>query len=365
MAEMAVMSRPRAASITFAGTVDTSAPNGTAGTWLIDPVTLNIGTAEAAVIVTALGNGTSVNAQATTTTNLTAAIDSSDQVTTATLAFGDQGAPDGLTINLAATIAIGTNQTLIGQGTTVNVASTGLIQNGIDVALAGTSTTVNVAAGTFSEDVNFNKQLILAFDSITGTTVTSLSAPDSSTIRALTGILTATNGIVVQAPVVLGTTQFTTSDATVRFTKAVNGTNGEQTLTINAGTGQVRFDTTVGSTTSLQLVDITGGTIITNGVTTSGGQQYTGAAQLSGDYSAGVTIGITFRVTGAATLSSNTAIAATADGGSIDFQSTVDGSSSLTINASPSTLTFSGAVGRTTALTGLTITGDRAIVKSW
>ena len=237
------------ASIAFAGTVDTSAPNGSGGTWLIDPDTLNIGATEAATIVTALGNGTSVNAEATTTTNLNSAIDSSAQVTTATLTFGDEGAPTGLTINLNAAITLGSNQTLTGQGTTVNVASTGLIQNGIDVALAGTSTRVNVAAGTFSEDVNFNKQLILSFDSNTGVTINSLSAPDSSTLRAMLGILTATNGFAIQSPMVLGTSQLATSSANVRFTKAVDGTSSDQTLSINAGTGQVRFDSTIGSTT--------------------------------------------------------------------------------------------------------------------
>ena len=346
------------ASITFAGTVDTSAPNGVAGTWLIDPDTLNIGTTEAAQIVTALGNGTSVNAQATTTTNLNAAIDSSAQATTATLAFGDEGAPTGLTINLNSTIALGSNQTLIGQGTTVNVASTGLIQNGIDVALTGTSTTVNVAAGTFSENVSFDKQLILSFDSNTGVTVTSLSAPDSSTQGAMLGILTATNGILIQSPMVLATSQLATSNAQVRFTKAVDGTNSDQTLTINAGTGLVRFDSTIGSTTSLQIVDITGGTIVTNGVTTSGGQRYTGAAQLSGTYSAGLSNGITFRVTGAATLSGNTTITATTGGGSIDFQSTVDGTNGLTVDASSSTITFSGAVGGSAAPTSINLGGS-------
>ena len=351
------------ASIAFAGTVDTSAPNGSGGTWLIDPDTLNIGATEAATIVTALGNGTSVNAEATTTTNLNSAIDSSAQVTTATLTFGDEGAPTGLTINLNAAITLGSNQTLTGQGTTVNVASTGLIQNGIDVALAGTSTRVNVAAGTFSEDVNFNKQLILSFDSNTGVTINSLSAPDSSTLRAMLGILTATNGFAIQSPMVLGTPQLATSSANVRFTKAVDGTSSDQTLSINAGTGQVRFDSTIGSTTSLQIVDITGDTIITNGVTTSGGQRYTGAAQLSGDYSAGVSSGITFRVTGAATLSGATAITATTGGGTINFQSTVDGSNSLTISASSSTITFSAAIGRTTALTFTSITGSAVSVQ--
>ena len=352
------------ASITFAGSVDASAPNGASGTWLIDPTTLDIGTTEAAQIVTALSNGTSVNAEATTTTNLNAAIDSSAQATTATLAFGDEGSPTGLTINLNAAITLGSNQTLTGQGTTVNVASTGLIQNGIDVALTGTSTTVNVAAGTFSEDVNFNKQLILSFDSNTGVTINSLSAPDSSTQGAMLGILTATNGIAIQSPMVLGTSQLATSNALVRFTKAVDGSSSDQTLTINAGTGQVQFDSTIGSTTSLQIVDITGGTIITNGVTTSGGQRYTGAAQLSGNYSAGVSSGITYRVTGAATLSGATAITATTGGGTIDFQSTVDGSNSLTISASSSTTTFSGAMGGTTALTFIDITGSTTSVQN-
>ena len=349
-------------SITFSGTVDASAPNGKAGTWLIDPDTLNIGASQAAQIVTALGNGTNVNAEATTTTNLNAAIDSSGQGTTATLGFGDEGAPTGLTINLNAPITLGSNQTLTGQGTTVNVASTGLVQNGIAVALSGTSTTVNVAAATFNEDVTIDKQLILAFDSSTGSTVNSLASPNSSTSIGISGKVTATNGIALQTPLVLaGTTQFTTSDALARFTKTVNGS---ETLTINAGTGQVQFDSTVGNSIAPDAIDVTGGTIITNGVTTSGGQRYTGDAQLSGNYSAGETSDITFRVSGAVSLNDATSITASSGNGSIDFQSTVNGSNSLTINASSSTITFSSAMGGTAALTFIDIDGSAISVQN-
>ena len=63
---------------------------------------------------------------------------------------------DAPTISLNAPITLASAQTLAGTGTTVNVASSGLIQNGVDVALDG-GATVNVAAGTYNENVVIDK----------------------------------------------------------------------------------------------------------------------------------------------------------------------------------------------------------------
>lgn len=129
------------------------------GSVLFDPITLTIGAGEAATLVSSLAGGGTVIAQASERIIVNAAIDSSAQVGGGTLYLKDEGGTAGLQIDLNQKITLGTNQTLKGDGTIVNVASTGLIQNGVDSALAGA--TVNVAAGTFAENVRVTKGLIL------------------------------------------------------------------------------------------------------------------------------------------------------------------------------------------------------------
>jgi filamentous hemagglutinin family protein len=135
--------------------VDTSAPHGATGAWSIDPIDLVVGDSEAAAFVGNLATtNTSITASNSITVNST--IDSSAQTNSNTLTLADEDANGLLTVNLNAAIKLGANQHLTGQANLVNVASTGLIQNGIDVALAG-GATVNVAAGTYNESVVINK----------------------------------------------------------------------------------------------------------------------------------------------------------------------------------------------------------------
>jgi|GEM_PF-6481065 len=139
------------------GSTELSAGEG--GHILLDPETADID--DATAIVSGLGNGSDVTVEATQTVNVNTAIDTSAQGTNATLAINDEDANNDLTVNLNALIDLGANQTLTGQGTTVNVNHTadGGIQNGIDVAAAGGST-VNLAPGTYnvSNTIDMNKQ---------------------------------------------------------------------------------------------------------------------------------------------------------------------------------------------------------------
>ncbi len=132
---------------------------GQGGTIVYDPHTLNIDAAAAASLVVSLGGGGTIIAQARNTINVNAAIDSSAQANVATLRLKDQNSNGFLRVNLNDTIVLGASQNLIGDGTEVNVASTGLIQNGVDVSASGA--TVNVADGTYNEYILVDKALTL------------------------------------------------------------------------------------------------------------------------------------------------------------------------------------------------------------
>ncbi|MEM9767768.1 MAG: filamentous hemagglutinin N-terminal domain-containing protein [Cyanobacteria bacterium P01_D01_bin.71] len=128
-------------------TVDAS---GGGGHILLDPATLDVDAAAAATVVSGLNTG-DVTLEASDAINVNAAIDSSAQGNNNTLTLADENSDNNLAINLNALISLGANQTLTGDGTTVNVNITdaGIVQNGVDVAAA--NGTVNLAAGTYQE----------------------------------------------------------------------------------------------------------------------------------------------------------------------------------------------------------------------
>jgi filamentous hemagglutinin family protein len=137
------------------GVITASSEEGSPGHVLLDPVELNIDAVRATFIVNALV-GSDVIVQAQKTINVTAPVDSSAQTSSTTLSLNDEDGGGDLTINLNKKITLGANQTLIGQGATVNVQSTDAsIQNGIDVAAAGA--TITVADGIYTEDLTINK----------------------------------------------------------------------------------------------------------------------------------------------------------------------------------------------------------------
>lgn len=139
--------------------VNTLAPQGSAGNWTIDPDNLAViaGLDEGSINPAAsfVNNATIVNQLATTGVTLAAnnsisvdaEIDSSGQGSSTTLALNDEDANNDLTINLNAAITLGANQTLTGEGTVVNVNNGTSIQNGVDVAASGAQ--LNVGAGAY------------------------------------------------------------------------------------------------------------------------------------------------------------------------------------------------------------------------
>jgi filamentous hemagglutinin family protein len=166
-------------SISSTAQVNVGANIDQAGTWLLDPDRLFIAssfdsgttlpgpttgdfTVDPSVIESALYES-NVDLAANALIQVDSAINSGEQTSSRTLSFTDQNADGNLTVNLNAPIQLGTNQTLTGEATTVNVNQpfANILQNGVDVAASGA--TVNVASGTFtgtgSQVVRINKNL--------------------------------------------------------------------------------------------------------------------------------------------------------------------------------------------------------------
>ena len=148
---------------------------------LLDPATLDIDTtAKADAIVDSLDLTQILDLVAEEEINVSVAIDSSAQTNDHTLNFKDENI-DGfeeLSINLNETITLGDNQSLTGDGTTVNILSEDAsIQNGIDVSTDGAS--ITVADGTYTEDLTVDKSDL---------TLRSVNGRNNTTIQLVDGV---------------------------------------------------------------------------------------------------------------------------------------------------------------------------------
>ncbi|MDG2991117.1 filamentous hemagglutinin N-terminal domain-containing protein [Candidatus Synechococcus calcipolaris G9] len=152
--------------------VNTLAPQGTVGMWLLDPETITVQTGGSDgipanpgdpppnsfispnTIVTAL-NTSDVNLQATQSITVNNAVDASGNANSNNLILSTP------LVNLNAIIKLTTGATLSETATTVNVGSGGWVQNGVDVVTDGG--TVNLAAATFADPatITINKNLTL------------------------------------------------------------------------------------------------------------------------------------------------------------------------------------------------------------
>lgn len=188
--------------------VNTLAANGATGNWTIDPVDLTVIAGDWETFdsdASTVSNGTIVRMMETSGITLTAEnsitiaaeIDSSSQTNSATLALNNEGDDNNLTINLNNKITLGANQHLTGQGTTVNVSSNGLIQNGVDVA-AIDGATVNVAAGSYTGGIKINKN-DLKLSGAKGAKIDVISGPSTSSILpGQVGIAIDANNVTVE-----------------------------------------------------------------------------------------------------------------------------------------------------------------------
>jgi filamentous hemagglutinin family protein len=161
--------------LVYDGLADLRSPNGNWGTLLLDPASLIISDAVAPDdyniatpttdpvtqqlnvnrLVTAL-NTANVNLQATNDITVNSTVNAS--ANTAPVGQGNLTFTTP-TVHLNAPIILQAGRTLSGTATIVNVANTGRIQNGVDVAAVGAN--VNLAAGTFIESLRINKSLAL------------------------------------------------------------------------------------------------------------------------------------------------------------------------------------------------------------
>jgi fibronectin-binding autotransporter adhesin len=153
---------------------------GTDGYILFDPDILNIDQDAADAIAVSLDSTQTLDVSASVAINLDGEINSSGQTNDHTLNFkeDDYDDDDDLTINLSKSIILGDNQTLTGDGTTVNVLSEDAsIQNGIDVSAAGAI--ITVSDGTYTEDLTVDKS---------GLTLKSVNGRDYTTIELDDGV---------------------------------------------------------------------------------------------------------------------------------------------------------------------------------
>jgi uncharacterized protein YjbI with pentapeptide repeats len=214
------------------------------------------------------------------------------------------------------------------QGDYIGTDSTGLtaLRNLGSYDLTATSytgsltVTGTIASGAVNVSAGVSTTLTMSADS-----VGSLAATPGTTHLAGT-IATTSGSAAFTGPVVLDADANITSAGSITFNGTVDGANN---LTLS---GTTAFNGSVG-TTALASLSVSGATTVNAAaITTTGAQSYTGAVTLTHD--------------------------AALKGGSIIFNSTVDGAQNLTATGSTS---FNGTVGGGTALASLSVTGTTTV----
>ncbi|WP_108123926.1 filamentous hemagglutinin N-terminal domain-containing protein [Saccharospirillum mangrovi] len=245
---------------------------------------------------------------------------------------------------------------------TVIMAAGGGISLGADVTSGGAQTYSNavalsdsltlqgstihfgglVAGNSNGLDINGDLDLDGTLSGVADLSVS--GASDLSANVSTTGTQTYTGAVTLSSDVTL-----TTTDDQISFASAINGDsdggNGKESLTLSAGTGPVIFGNAVGSTDSLEFLNITGtgSTQLTGNVTTEGAQTYGGAVTLNAD--------VTLQTT-----DSDITFSATVDGDS----DSGDGEESLTLTTGTGAVIFGDAVGGTDSLESLSVTSATA-----
>lgn len=292
------------------GYVDTSAPLGQFGMWLLDPNTITIATGGGATLVQCSAPNCNDNSNRT--------------IAPATIA------------------ASATNVALCAQR---NATSSITVTNPVTMNNAGVSLTLT-AGSTNVGTINLNANITTRGAAI-----------------GLTGVT------VVGANVTLDTTNAggSSGGGNINFSNTVNG-SGSRTLTCTGGTGGiVTFMGAVGGTTALASITATGATITQSSTArATGAISYTGTSEI--DIGGNVTTsGGAITMTGPVILTNaptfdSTNAGGTAAGATITFTNTVNGATSLTMRAGTGgNAVLSGAVGGTNALTNLSFTSANTI----
>jgi filamentous hemagglutinin family protein len=320
-------------SVGTGSSVTTAAANGSAGTWLIDPVTLSI--AASGGDMTGLQVATSL-----TTTNVTLEADdllTIDDTIDAHLASHDLTLESGRTINLtgnavidlggafSATANDSTDAGLVAGNRTAGAGDFAMLSGAtIDTSFGSGAITISIGASTGA--------FVPGAATLQGLTSGAGVTVSGATLTTLAGNVTTAAGQTYSGAVTLGA-NVTLSDSGGSPVDFKSTVDGAQALTVTTA-GTATFAGAVGGSTALTSLAVTTGTAALNGgtITTTGGQTYSGPVTL-----------------GAAASLSDTG------GSAIDFASTVDGAQALTVTTTGVT-TFGGAVGGTTPLTSLAVT---------
>ena len=240
-----------------------------------------------------------------------------DIAVTTTGALGDNNAVNGITAGGGGTISLISGGTLT---LSKPLTTTGGDGSRSSVTVQGVN--VSLASVTSTGTQSYTGAVVLKGD-LTGKAIT------------ITGDTTLANGN--------RTLSTSASNGNITITGTLAGGNNAATLA--AGTGTVTLG---GAANYLNSLTVTAGTINLKHVTSIGNQVYTGAVQLDGTYT---TTSGTFSTNGATTLAGKTTVST--GNNAVLFGGTVDGAKMLIVNSTGAT-TFLGAVGGTTALSSLT-----------
>ncbi|MFA6502035.1 MAG: filamentous hemagglutinin N-terminal domain-containing protein, partial [Parachlamydiales bacterium] len=198
--------------------------------------------------------------------------------------------------------------------------------------------------------------------------LTNLSFTSANLIQIGNNItVTGANLLFFPSPVSLtGSSIINSNNGSISFN---NTLNGAQSLTITGGSGTTTFTGAVGGSTALTSLSATAATITQSSTAkTSGALSYSGSAAINVDgniTTSGGIITMTGPVAITAAPTFDTTNVGASLGGSINFatsSSTINGATSLTLRAGTAgTVSFTGAVGGSSALTNLTFTSANLI----
>lgn len=302
-----------------------------------DPVTLGAATVTvtsggtvnfASTVDSSAGTDRNLVVDAAATTTFGGAVGLGDTLGTLESKGGGTTAINGGTVATATTqdydaetdVTLGQNTTL--SGTSLIIAAVPIKGNDSRDLTLNFSTAVTIVDATFANDATGNLR------------IRNLSYPSGAGAISITGETETTGTQSYSGPITLagGTTLVSTGA----------GSSGDITFGNSVGGGQALTVTTAGTTTingivgGLASLSATGGgaVVITQNITTSGAQSYSGPVT----------------ITGTRTL--------TTTNSAVTFSSTLNGASVLAIARGTGPLTFTGAVGGVTPLTSIATTGD-------